>query len=669
MIPAAFDYSRPASARRGARPAGRQRRHGQGPGRWPEPPPAPQAASRPARAARRHRPAGRAPRRSARCRTAASRSAPWRPTPRCSTPTWRGHERRSWRSRSRASATSRSATGARSAARSPTPTRPRTCRRSCWRSMPGSSLRSTSGERVVAADDFFEGAFATDLAEDELLTEIRIPAQPDGCRGGLPAARAARLGLLDRRRRRRRRPDRRARSPPPGSGSPASPTPPTGRRRSRPRSSARDGDGGRDRGRRRARGGRGGRQRRHPRRRGVPSGDGPGRDPSGDRGGARRRRLTCVRVRLERIVPGRHPSGALAGAVLTRDLVVDGERWAKGRRLDGGRPGRARPAGRPRRRRATGDRLVRDRRPRRRARTTSTRTRPPSGWRRRSRGPGLVERGPAESRVDLRADRDGVVHVRTAHRRADGPDRPARGVHAVRRPGGRTPATSSPASRSRRTSCRSPRSRRPSASASRAGPKGVVRVAGFVPRRVAAVVKESLHAPARERFEASVRLKVESLGSTLGSVAYVEDDPDAVTAALAAAVRGRRRRARGPRAHGRLREHRPVRPVLRRDRAARRASRPPRRAGPPRLDALAGPRRRRRRPRAADLRRLLEGDRGRPAPAAAPVRRAGERGHGRPARRRRHPHPLDALPLPGATPGSSTRPTAEATPGRPAASR
>ena len=41
-------------------------------------------------------------------------------------------------------------------------------------------VSSKSGERVVAAGDFFEGAFATDLAEDELLTEIRIPAQPEG---------------------------------------------------------------------------------------------------------------------------------------------------------------------------------------------------------------------------------------------------------------------------------------------------------------------------------------------------------------------------------------------------------------------------------------------------------------------------------------------------------
>ncbi len=44
----------------------------------------------------------------------------------------------------------------------------------------GIAVRSRSGERVVAATGFFEGAFATDLGEDELLTEIRIPAQPGG---------------------------------------------------------------------------------------------------------------------------------------------------------------------------------------------------------------------------------------------------------------------------------------------------------------------------------------------------------------------------------------------------------------------------------------------------------------------------------------------------------
>lgn len=41
-------------------------------------------------------------------------------------------------------------------------------------------LRSKAGERWVAADDFYQGLFATDLAPEELLVEIAIPPQPPG---------------------------------------------------------------------------------------------------------------------------------------------------------------------------------------------------------------------------------------------------------------------------------------------------------------------------------------------------------------------------------------------------------------------------------------------------------------------------------------------------------
>src|SRR6516165_5988537 len=40
--------------------------------------------------------------------------------------------------------------------------------------------RSKNGERVVAADQFFRGNFETALADDELLTEIRVPIPPKG---------------------------------------------------------------------------------------------------------------------------------------------------------------------------------------------------------------------------------------------------------------------------------------------------------------------------------------------------------------------------------------------------------------------------------------------------------------------------------------------------------
>lgn len=42
------------------------------------------------------------------------------------------------------------------------------------------TLRSQAGERSVAAADFFQGSFTTALKDDELLTEIRLPALPDG---------------------------------------------------------------------------------------------------------------------------------------------------------------------------------------------------------------------------------------------------------------------------------------------------------------------------------------------------------------------------------------------------------------------------------------------------------------------------------------------------------
>lgn len=41
-------------------------------------------------------------------------------------------------------------------------------------------LRSAGGERVVAADGFFHSPFVTDIHADELLMQIRIPALPAG---------------------------------------------------------------------------------------------------------------------------------------------------------------------------------------------------------------------------------------------------------------------------------------------------------------------------------------------------------------------------------------------------------------------------------------------------------------------------------------------------------
>jgi aerobic carbon-monoxide dehydrogenase medium subunit len=41
-------------------------------------------------------------------------------------------------------------------------------------------VRSSRGERVLPVDEFFQGHFTTAMADDELLTQVRIPRSPAG---------------------------------------------------------------------------------------------------------------------------------------------------------------------------------------------------------------------------------------------------------------------------------------------------------------------------------------------------------------------------------------------------------------------------------------------------------------------------------------------------------
>jgi hypothetical protein len=230
-------------------------------------------------------------------------------------------------------------------------------------------------------------------------------------------------------------------------------------------------------------------------------------------------------VRIEQVRPGRRSSSALVGAVLTRDLRVGGERWAKGRRMtaadlealarapvgDAGTHGTTVLVIEP-------GELHEDDAAVRLAAAVA--------------GPGLVTRGPAESRVDLLAAVAGVVHVRV--RELELLDRidplevftvldgliVAEGdlVASVKVAPHVVPAAIVEVG----------------ARHADFGRRPLVRVAPFVPLRVAAIVKGSVRGIARGRFEASVRAKVETLGSGLLGVDYVDDDIDAVTSALAA---------------------------------------------------------------------------------------------------------------------------------------
>jgi Probable molybdopterin binding domain len=230
-------------------------------------------------------------------------------------------------------------------------------------------------------------------------------------------------------------------------------------------------------------------------------------------------------VRVERITPGRRIPGRLEGGVLARDLTVGGRRWSKGRRLTdqdlaalaGADPGPpvtiivAEPG-----------ELHEDDAAVRLAKAVA--------------GPNLDVRGPNQSRLDLVASTAGVVNVQVADlerlNRLDPLElftifdgqivekgdlvasvkvAPHVVDAAVVEAGARIAGF---------------------------GSQPIVWVAPFVPRRIGVVVKESVRATARERFEASVRSKVEGLGSSIIDIEYVEDDPDAVEAAVARFVRG-----------------------------------------------------------------------------------------------------------------------------------
>ena len=228
-------------------------------------------------------------------------------------------------------------------------------------------------------------------------------------------------------------------------------------------------------------------------------------------------------MRVERVTPGRRVPARLVGAVLARDLTVSGSRWSKGRRLtaddllaiaatDPGRPVSVLVP-------EPGE-LHEDEAALRLAGAVA--------------GPGLTIRGPAQSRVDLIADAAGVVNVRVGDLERlnwidplevfttfDGQVVERGDLVASVKVAPHLVAAATVDAGARLAGF---------------GSHPLVWVAPFVASRVGVIVKESVRATARERFEASVRAKVEGLGSEIVAIEYVEDDPDAVEAAMAGFV-------------------------------------------------------------------------------------------------------------------------------------
>jgi len=214
----------------------------------------------------------------------------------------------------------------------------------------------------------------------------------------------------------------------------------------------------------------------------------------------------------------------LVGAVLARDVTVAGARWSKGRRLSSddlaalaaADPGEPVSLLVP----EAGE-LHEDEAALRLAAAVA--------------GPGLTQRGPTQSRVDLIADAAGVLNVRVADLERLNRIDPLEVFTAfdgqvVERGDLVASVKIAPHLVDAATVDEGAR-------VAGFGSHPLVWVAPFVPSRVGVIVKESVRATARARFEASVRAKVEGLGSRIEAVEYVDDDPEAVEAAMARFVR------------------------------------------------------------------------------------------------------------------------------------
>ncbi len=232
-------------------------------------------------------------------------------------------------------------------------------------------------------------------------------------------------------------------------------------------------------------------------------------------------------MRVRRIAPGRRAPASLVGAVLTRDIRVGDARWSKGRRLtaaDLAALAAARPD--PEDREVTvlvieAGELHEDEAAVRLADAIT--------------GTGLDRRGPNESRIDLVASAAGVVHVRT--RELELLDRldPLEVFTVL---DGQVVEKGDLVA-SVKVAPHVVDAAVVEAGARQAGfgTRPLVWVTPFIPMRVAAVVKQSIRGIAKERFEKSLRDKIESLGSEVVGIDYVADRDEEVRDALAARIR------------------------------------------------------------------------------------------------------------------------------------
>ncbi len=145
-------------------------------------------------------------------------------------------------------------------------------------------------------------------------------------------------------------------------------------------------------------------------------------------------------------------------------------------------------------------------------------------------GTGVAQHGPVESQVRLSAETNGIFQVDVNRLEALNS---VRDLSIFTLFDGQLVSKGKTVAGVKVTPFVVPASRLHEAERVCAGSEGVLRVLPFRPMRVAVLVRERLEPSQREKFQASIQMKVAWFGSTIAGIRYVADDVAAVERALA----------------------------------------------------------------------------------------------------------------------------------------
>ena len=144
-------------------------------------------------------------------------------------------------------------------------------------------------------------------------------------------------------------------------------------------------------------------------------------------------------------------------------------------------------------------------------------------------GPGVIVHGPAESQVRLSAEVNGIFKVEVQRLQALNS---IEDISIFTLFDGQLVSKGKTIAGVKVTPFVVPEARLREAERVAAAGEAVIRVLAFRPMRVAVLVRERLEAAQREKFQASIEMKVAWFGSAISEIRYVADDVGAVEAAV-----------------------------------------------------------------------------------------------------------------------------------------